>query len=74
MQEDEVSIVKVTRKPRKCVNCGGKVVPILYGMPSPIGMELIDSGKRIMGGCCVTDSDPQWGCLNCDTMYLKEQK
>ena len=43
-------------------------------MPSPIGMELIDSGKRIMGGCCVTDNDPQWGCLDCDTMYLKEQK
>jgi hypothetical protein len=36
MQEDEVSIVKVMRKPRKCVNCGGRVVPILYGMPSPI--------------------------------------
>lgn len=64
-------IIEVERKPNKCINCGGIVVPILYGEPSPISMELIDSGKRIMGGCCVRNNGPQWGCVDCDTMYIK---
>lgn len=71
MSENNVIIIEVDRKPRKCINCKGNVVPILYGEPSPIGMELIDSGKRIMGGCCVTNNDPQWGCVDCDAMYIK---
>lgn len=74
MPENNVVIIEVERKPRKCTNCGGIVVPILYGEPSPIGMELIDARKGIMGGCCVSNNDPQWGCLDCDTMYIKKIK
>lgn len=42
MSENDISIIAVERKPRKCINCKGNVVPILYGEPSPIGMEFID--------------------------------
>lgn len=75
MEENkEAAIIDVECKPRKCIACGGKVVPILYGEPDEEGGALIDAKEMIMGGCCVTDNDPQWGCLNCDTIYLKEQK
>lgn len=66
-----VVIIEVTSKPPKCIKCGAKVVSILYGEPSPEGEVLIESGKMIMGGCCVTGNDPQWGCLKCNTEYWK---
>ena len=33
----------VNRKPCKCPKCGGKVVPIVYGMPAP---ELYEKAQR----------------------------
>lgn len=60
----------VKRKPRKCMNCGGKVVPFLYGEPSDKGIELIYARKALMGGCIINAKNPDWGCLNCETMYM----
>lgn len=51
---------------RKCPQCGGKVVPIVYGMPGP-GLWLESEEKRvILGGCCISPRDPDRGCLDCD--------
>lgn len=71
MEENkEVVILEVEHKPSNCLACGGKVVPILYGEPDEERGALIDAKGMIMGGCIIADNDPEWGCLDCDTMYI----
>ncbi len=57
-------------KPRHCMDCNGEIVEIVYGLPS---MELVDqanSGKVILGGCCISGVSPEWGCLKCKAEYI----
>ena len=66
--------IKVPRKPIKCQKCGKKtVVKILYGMPSPESWERYENGKLIIGGCCITQDSPEWGCTHCQTEYKKKK-
>lgn len=49
----------VNRKPCKCPKCGGKVVPIVYGMPAPELYEKAQRKEVVLGGCCITEEgDP----------------
>jgi len=59
-----------SRKPWKCPACGSeRVAVILYGMPafSPHLEKDLNSGRIALGGCCVTDEDPKWQCVECKT-------
>jgi hypothetical protein len=50
-----------------CPKCKSKnVVKILYGMPSYEAMQAYESKEVILGGCFVTDNDPDYGCLCCN--------
>ena len=73
-QKDKPKTYLVTRKPRKCLRCGGKVVPILYGEPNEESGILIRAGEMIMGGCLILEENPQWGCIECEVEYLKLKK
>ena len=44
-------------------SCGavGSLREIVYGMPGPD----FDFDKYIVGGCCVTENDPDIGCKEC---------
>ena len=46
-----------------CPSCGavGVLKQIAYGMP---GADF-DFEKYIVGGCCVTEKDPEIGCSKC---------
>jgi hypothetical protein len=63
----EVAMENKRRKPplkkRACPSCGevGGLKRILYGMPD----EDFKYDKYIVGGCIVTGSDPQIGCIHC---------
>ena len=48
----------------QCPGCGslGSVREIVYGMPGPD----FEFDKYIVGGCCVTVSNPKHGCVKCD--------
>jgi len=62
------------RKPKKCPVCGSsKIASYLYGMPiyDEKLQEDMDSGKIVIGGCCITDDDPQWKCLACKEELYK---
>jgi len=63
-------------KPRKCPKCGcSPIASILYGMPafSPkLEMEL-DEGTIVLGGCCITDNDPEWQCVGCGIQIYREE-
>ena len=61
------------RKPQICPICGEKrIVPILYGEPMEYLMKEEEDGKVILGGCCITEFDPQWGCVNCGMNFYKK--
>ena len=60
--------VTAKRKPKKCPKCGcAKIASIQYGMPafSPALRMDLDEGKIVLGGCCVSNDDPAWQCVEC---------
>ena len=63
------------RKPRKCPMCGSvRIASILYGYPA-FSEELqkdMDEGRVVLGGCCVTDDDPVWECVDCSTEIFRK--
>lgn len=62
----------VDRKPRKCPHCGSNtVVSIVYGEPSCDLWQDAEEGKIILGGCCITENDPTWGCTTCEIEIYK---
>ena len=68
----DARMTKTRRKksPQPCPKCGSlDVVPILYGLPGPKGMEEGDRGKIFLGGCCVGESDPRKHCKACGTEF-----
>jgi hypothetical protein len=56
--------------PPACPHCGGRLLPVVFGMPTP---ELVDearAGEFVLGGCCVPDDHlPQWECNRCETRW-----
>ena len=65
--------IVVSRKPCKCPKCGGKVVKIVYGMPTPELYEQAERKEVVLGGCCIhEDGDPQWACVECEQAFIKE--
>ena len=75
MDMSERPIIKRLRKPRKCVHCGGAVLPILYGFPTHAAFEMAEAGKLILGGCCVPADGNEvadWGCKECGQRYQKD--
>jgi len=67
--------ITAKRKPRKCPECGcAKVASILYGYPafSPSLESKLDEGKIVLGGCCVTDCDPAWQCVECEAQIYRD--
>ena len=65
--------IVVNRKPCKCPKCGGKVVKIVYGMPTPELYEQAERKEVVLGGCCINlDGNPQWACVECEQVFIKE--
>jgi hypothetical protein len=62
---------KLQRKgPEPCPQCGSlDIVPIMYGLPGPEAMEAAEQGKIALGGCCVSDHDPQKQCKACGAQF-----
>ena len=52
-----------------CPACGGKLLPILYGLPSGEGFQMAERGEVVLGGCIVGGDDPQFACAKCRERY-----
>jgi len=51
----------------KCPSCGSDdVATIVFGYPSPELIEEMQQGKVALGGCCVSEDDPEWECTDCE--------
>jgi len=49
------------KKTPKCPKCQSEnVAAIEFGFPSPEMIEGADKGDIVLGGCCVTEDDPEW--------------
>ena len=63
---------KRDEKPDVCPRCGSKhVATILYGLVG-ISDELekkLEAGEITLGGCCISDGDPAWKCLDCEHRF-----
>ena len=55
----------------KCPYCGGKLLPIVYGMPGEELQQKAENGEVILGGCCLTGTDPQKQCSECGFQFLE---
>ena len=65
-------VIRVSTKPQISLLCGSKrIASYLYGLPvfSEELMKSINEGNIKLGGCCVTDDDPYWSCLECHTDF-----
>ncbi len=71
----EPARMEVSEAPRSCPVCGKKTIaPIMYGLPN-FTEELerdVREGKIVLGGCVVTDHDPQWKCTSCGALFYRE--
>ena len=51
----------------KCPSCGSDtVLTIVFGYPSPELIEEMQQGKVALGGCCMSEDDPEWECTDCE--------
>ena len=64
------------RTPPMGPTCGSsRIANILYGMPDfddKLEKDL-DSGRITLGGCCITNDDPEWQCADCQTVIYKKR-
>jgi hypothetical protein len=54
-----------------CPDCrlSDQVIPIVYGYPAEETFASADSGKVMLGGCEVTENDPNWYCKRDNTKF-----
>ena len=51
----------------KCPQCNSSdIIPISYGYPGFEMMEKSTKGKIVLGGCCITDNQPNKHCTECE--------
>lgn len=59
---------------RKCPKCGSwNVIKILYGEPTGEALFMEAQGKIKLGGCLITDIDPEYYCNDCENEWNKKE-
>jgi hypothetical protein len=56
-----------------CPDCGGELIPVCYGLPGPALMEASMRGEVALGGCCITDRDPDVECPACKRRFFSDE-
>ena len=57
---------------RKCPNCQStNRAKILWGLPADMREieDQLDRQEIVLGGCCITVTDPKWACNECFTRW-----
>ena len=63
---DDIRKVNVSRT---CPDCGGKLIPIAWGYPSPETLERAQRGEVHLGGCDVTFKRFNFHCRECKKYF-----
>lgn len=56
-------------EPHPCPNCGGDLLLIRYGEPGISMMRAARRGEIVLGGCIVSESDPDLECAACGEQF-----
>ena len=48
-----------------CPDCGGRLIPIVWGLPGRDLLESAERGEVFLGGCCVEINSPNYHCRSC---------
>ena len=65
----------MTTNLKKCPKCDSQnIVKIFYGMPNLEAFLQAQEGKIHLGGCCITDSDPEYHCDDCAHEWRGKEK
>jgi hypothetical protein len=56
----------------RCPECGGRTIPIIYGMPVPALGELADLGVVELAGCVIDVDDPARRCVHCRAAFTPD--
>lgn len=60
------------RNYNSCPSCKSKnIIPIEYGLPGPEMVKAAEKGEIYIGGCLISDSNPEWHCKNCGYDWKK---
>jgi len=63
----------VAIKYNKCPRCCSlSVIKIIYGMPTHDAFLMAEEGKIKLGGCCITDLDPEYYCKDCENEWDRQ--
>ncbi len=58
---------------KKCLVCKEPMARWMYGEPNYEAIkEDLMFGRIIIGGCCIFDDQPKWGCKTCCISYRKD--
>ena len=62
-------------KIKNCPNCDSpRIAKIVYGLPNYNDKMAkdISEEKIVFGGCCVTDNDPDFQCVECGALIFSK--
>lgn len=62
--------------PVKCPNCGStNIAEILWGLPASTDelKKRLGEGKVVLGGCCISDDDPRYQCIECMSAFGRSE-
>ena len=72
MDNTNQPIICVLSEIKVCEKCRNKVLPIVYGYPSPETFEKAERGELILGGCCINGDIEELEdlvCVKCGQRY-----
>ena len=70
--KNDSKLIRLNSKPHYCPVCGSaKIGTYLWGEPA-MSKKLeseMKEGKIIIAGCCISEDDPLYACLECKTDF-----
>ena len=54
-----------------CQSCGGELLPLVFGYPSPEMMKAATRGETALGGCVLPEDPPLYECSACDSRFYE---
>ena len=54
---------------RVCPECGGELIPIIWGYPNPRILEKAEREEVFLGGCVIPINNPDYHCKNCESEF-----
>lgn len=65
----------MAKRPKNCPHCNSpRIAKILYGLPNYDNKMAkdISEEKIVLGGCCISDDDPDYQCVECGVLIFSK--